>query len=116
MPAVADMQNTIVAAFEDNPDVVMVVYDEGGRNGETAEWFRSFWEHVYLRGSAVFDSDGQVSQLFQSFVLDAVLLLSTRQGSTAAGWWSDHRFRCRPRSRSRKTLRPGCPTRRPQTP
>ena len=57
------MQNTIVAAFEDNPDVVMVVFDEGGRNGETAEWFRSFWEHVYLRGSAVFDSDGQVSRL-----------------------------------------------------
>ena len=58
------MQNTIVKEFENNPDVVMVVFDEGGRLGETEAWFHEFWGHYFLRGAAVYDPEGLVSRTF----------------------------------------------------
>jgi hypothetical protein len=39
-----------------------VVYDEGGRYGEDAAWFRTFWDNVYLRGWAVFEESGTISR------------------------------------------------------
>ena len=56
------MQNTIVKEFENNPAVVTLVYDEGSLYGETAGWFRTTWEHLYLRGSAVYEQYGTISQ------------------------------------------------------
>ena len=31
------MQNNIIREFEDHPEVVVLVYEEGGRNGETEQ-------------------------------------------------------------------------------
>jgi hypothetical protein len=39
-----------------------LIYDEGGRNGETEDWFRVFWENVYLRGPALFEASGTISK------------------------------------------------------
>jgi hypothetical protein len=52
------MQNTIVKEFENNPDVVTFVYNQGGIFGETRDWLETFWENYYLRGAVVFDETG----------------------------------------------------------
>jgi hypothetical protein len=56
------MQNSIVKEFADNPRVVVAVYDEGGRLGETREWLEIFWSNYFLRGGVIFDEDGTVSR------------------------------------------------------
>ena len=56
------MQNTIVKEFEGNPDVVTLVWDEGGKFGETRQWLETFWSNYDLRGSVLFDATGQVSR------------------------------------------------------
>ncbi len=58
------MQNTIITEFENNPNVLTVIFDEGGRNGETREWLETFWNNYYLRGSVIFDESGEISQNF----------------------------------------------------
>jgi hypothetical protein len=52
------MQNTIVKEFEGNPDVVAVVFNQGGDAGETREWLEIFWNNYYLRGSVLWDENG----------------------------------------------------------
>lgn len=56
------MQNTIVKEFENDPEVVTFVYDEGGRNGETREWLETMWSNYFLRGEVVFDETGEISR------------------------------------------------------
>ncbi|NWF99492.1 MAG: hypothetical protein HXY19_00895 [Thermoanaerobaculaceae bacterium] len=56
------MQNTIVKAFENDPAVVTVLYDEGGRNGETWEWLETVWSHYFLRGEVVYEATGEMSR------------------------------------------------------
>ncbi len=56
------MQNTIVKEFEDNPNVVTALYNEGGRNGETLSWTQTVWDNYYLRGSIIWDATGDNSR------------------------------------------------------
>jgi len=58
MPAVADMQNGIIREFEDNPDVVAVIFNQGGANGETLSWLRTVWDNFYLRAKIIWDETG----------------------------------------------------------
>ena len=50
------MQNTIVKEFEDHPDVVTFLFNEGGLLNEDYNWMKTFWDNVYLRGTVVHDS------------------------------------------------------------
>lgn len=52
------MQNTIVKAFENDPRVVVAVYDEFARHGEDRDWMEEVWSHYYLRGDVIVDVDG----------------------------------------------------------
>jgi len=56
------MQNGILREFRDNPNVLAVFYNEGGRLGETRDWLETVWDNYYLGGSVIFDADGQNSQ------------------------------------------------------
>jgi len=56
------MQNNIIREFEDHPEVVVFVYEEGGRNGETEEWFQVFWDNFFLRGRVLFEASGAISR------------------------------------------------------
>jgi hypothetical protein len=62
MPAVADMQNSIIKEFEANPCVVTAIYNEGGDRGETREWLETVWDNYYLRGSIIWDATGNISR------------------------------------------------------
>jgi hypothetical protein len=59
------MQNTIVKEFENNPDVVTVVWNAGGFNKETLGWMFTFWNNVYLRSSVMHDSTGDFTSDYQ---------------------------------------------------
>jgi hypothetical protein len=61
MPAVADMQQSIIKEFEGNPEVVTVLYNQGGNYGETKVWLKEVWDNFYLRGDVLFDASGQNS-------------------------------------------------------
>ena len=51
------MQNTIVKEFEDNPNVLMAVFNRADAEGETSAWLQTFWDNYYLRGSILFAAD-----------------------------------------------------------
>ncbi|MHC5112046.1 MAG: hypothetical protein ACYTHJ_19455 [Planctomycetota bacterium] len=55
------MQNTIIREFENNPDVVVAVYNDGGTLGESRAWLETWWSNYYLRGSVIVDETGEVS-------------------------------------------------------
>jgi len=55
------MQNTIVKEFENNPNVVTFIYDQGGLRGETLEWCKTMWSNYFLRGQVVFEADGSIA-------------------------------------------------------
>lgn len=59
------MQNTIIEEFENHPGVVAAVFEEGGKNGETLDWARTFWASYYLRDFAIWDPDGSVGQHYR---------------------------------------------------
>jgi hypothetical protein len=61
LPAVADQQNTIVKEFEDNPDVVTIIYNVGGNYNEDLDWLLTLWDNYYMRGPVVFDVDASVA-------------------------------------------------------
>lgn len=52
------MQNTIVKEFDGDPDVVPVIFDQGGANGETRPWLETFWTNYFLRGAVIWDEAG----------------------------------------------------------
>ena len=54
------MQNSIDAEFENNPEVVVAVFNEGGSHGETLDWVQLWWDNVALRGSIIWDETGAV--------------------------------------------------------
>ena len=62
MPAVADIQNSVIKEFENNPDVVVAIYNEGGAHGETRSWLETVWSNYYLRGKIIWDSTGANSK------------------------------------------------------
>jgi len=64
LPAVADMQNTIIEEFEDDPNVVAVILNEGGQFDEDLDWVENIWDHFYLRGSIIWDPYDDVSSPF----------------------------------------------------
>jgi len=75
------MQNTIVKEFENNPNVFVAVFNQGGRNGETRAWLEDFWSHYYLRGGVLFDVNGDIGSnlwgqpqthlpFFRGFIID----------------------------------------------
>ena len=55
------MQQSIIKEFENNPDVVTVLYNQGGRQGETEPWLKEIWSNFYLRGDIIFDETGENS-------------------------------------------------------
>jgi hypothetical protein len=55
------MQNSVVKAFEGNPDVVTVLLDQGGARGEDRAWLGTIWDNFHLRGSILFDATGSVA-------------------------------------------------------
>jgi hypothetical protein len=55
------MQNTIVKEFEDNPNVVTAVFEQGGSHGETGDWVQIYWNNYYLRGGLLWDATGAVA-------------------------------------------------------
>lgn len=54
------MQNTVVKEFENNPDVEVFIFDQGGSSGETRDWLETWWDNYFLRGSVVYDQSGSV--------------------------------------------------------
>jgi len=52
------MQNSIIKEFENNPDVVAAVYEQGGQNGETRQWVETLWSNFHLRGGIIWDASG----------------------------------------------------------
>lgn len=56
------MQNTIIKAFENHPEVVVAVYNEGGMMRETRDWCETFWDNFFLRGSVIFEETGDFSK------------------------------------------------------
>ncbi len=54
------MQNTIIREFAGHPDVIAVIFDQGGSQAETYEWLEIFWSNYYLRGGVLFDEYGLV--------------------------------------------------------
>ncbi len=58
------MQNTIIEEFEDNPNVVALILNEGGQFDEDLDWVENIWDHFYLRGSIIWDEDHYISQTF----------------------------------------------------
>lgn len=56
MPAVADMQNTIIKAFENDPRVVTAIISQV----DTADDLANFWQNVYLRCQMLYDPSGVV--------------------------------------------------------
>lgn len=57
MPAVADIQNTIVKEFAGDSRVVTAVMSQDEEKATLEE----FWLNVYLRGSMIYDPDGSVA-------------------------------------------------------
>ena len=55
------MQNTIIEEFEDNPNVVAVILNEGGQFEEDLDWVENIWNQFYLRGSIIWDEFNTVS-------------------------------------------------------
>jgi len=53
-----------VKEFQNNPSVVVALFNEGGRLGETRDWLETFWNNYFLRGSVIFDENGGVGQLY----------------------------------------------------
>ncbi|MBU0508606.1 hypothetical protein KKH27_07215 [bacterium] len=53
----------MIKEFENNPNVVAVMYNEGGRNGETRAWTETVWNNFYLRGGLIFDELGNNGRL-----------------------------------------------------
>ena len=58
------MQNTIVREFEGNSEVVTLILDQGGSNGETRPWLETFWTNYYLRGGVLWDETGAVGAAY----------------------------------------------------
>jgi len=58
------MQNTIVKEFENNPNVVTRVFNEGDTRYETWDWVQVFWSNYYMRQPHIYDSDGSVGQYY----------------------------------------------------
>lgn len=59
------MQHTVVKEFENDPEVVATVFDEGGRNGETEDWVQVFWANYYPRGFVFWDVNGTAGQNYK---------------------------------------------------
>lgn len=57
MPAVADIQNSIVKEFENEPRVVTPIMNQG----EPPDELSRFWRNIYLRGQMVLDPDQSVA-------------------------------------------------------
>ena len=58
MPAVADIQNTIVKEFEGDPRVVTAVISQD----EPKATLETFWRNLYLRGTMIYDALGEFSR------------------------------------------------------
>jgi len=58
------MQNNIYKEFENNPNVVTVLVNEGGRFSEDWDWLKEYWSHYYLRGQVVYDPNGNITQTY----------------------------------------------------
>ena len=58
------MQNTIIKEFENNQDVVAVLWDEACMHGESLAWFEVFWNNYFLRGSVLIDTTGESSAFY----------------------------------------------------
>jgi len=56
------MQNGIIKEFENNPDVVALVFNQGGANGETLAWTETIWNNYFLRGKIIWDQTGTTGQ------------------------------------------------------
>ena len=59
MSAVADIQNTIVKEFADEPRVVTAVMDQA----EMRSKLETFWRNVYLRGQMIYDPTGDIARI-----------------------------------------------------
>ena len=56
------MQNSIIKEFENNPNVVAVIYNEGGTFNESLDWTKTLWDNYYLRGGILWDRTGDNSK------------------------------------------------------
>lgn len=65
MPTVADMQNGILKAFADNPNVVAKCYEVGGSQGETLTWLQTVWSNFYLRSDTLWEEDGYYNNYYK---------------------------------------------------
>jgi len=57
LPAVADIQNSIVKEFAGDPRVVTAVLSQD----EAKDTLETFWLNVYLRGVMIYDADGAIA-------------------------------------------------------
>jgi len=57
LPAVADIQNTVVKEFIRDPRVVTGVLSKG----ESRETLENFWGNIYLRGQMIFDPTADIA-------------------------------------------------------
>ncbi len=54
------MQNTIVKEFENHPQGLTFIWDQGGWFEETRAWCETFWDNYYLRGSILYEESGDI--------------------------------------------------------
>ena len=58
--AEADMQNTIIKEFADNPNVETYVIAENQQDRDPLEWVQTWTSRFYQRGPMLYDADGTV--------------------------------------------------------
>lgn len=58
--AEADMQNTIIKEFADNPDVETFVLNENQQERDPIDWIQDWTTKFYQRGPMLYDADGTV--------------------------------------------------------
>jgi thiol-disulfide isomerase/thioredoxin len=59
-PAEADMQNTIVKEFADNPNVETYVICENQYDRDPLDWLKTWTSRFYQRGPMLYDADGTI--------------------------------------------------------
>jgi len=55
----------VIREFQDDPRVVTLPFQEGGRMQEELPWVKTFWENYYLREDVIFDTDGSSGKFYQ---------------------------------------------------
>jgi hypothetical protein len=64
--AEADMQNTIIKEFQDNPKVETYVINEVNNERDAIDWVKTWTSHWYQRGPMLYDETGDVgSKIFK---------------------------------------------------